>query len=218
MVSTQDIKYTLNGLDRVFHNEKDFQIESINQLDDSVDGLLRPEFAFDDSCSTDRDQTYVDVTCFDDKTTAIELKYPKAPFQAKASSHRFGGTTERFDLSGTGAYDMAMYPFWSDVVDLERLVDAGVVDQRYVLLLTNYKDCWTKQDSDLYGSDFLMYEGRTVSGRLEWAEGTSAQTKEDYPALEVKGTYTLNWSRYSYTYPADGEGNIEFRYTLLHVA
>jgi hypothetical protein len=215
MTITAEIQQSLDDLDRVFHNEHDFQIEFARQLNKLIDGFVRPEFPLDNPLLDSTGQTYIDVLCFTEgDTIAIELKYPRATFHAEATPQPAKDMTETFDLRDVDAYDMAMYPFWKDLETLERLVASNAVDEAYVLQLTNYKGCWSKQNEDLNGADFLMHEDRVVSDRLAWTENTSERTKQSYPAVELSGTYRMQWNPYTYSYPKNGDGSTEFRYLL----
>lgn len=216
MSLTAKVEHCLEELDRVFHNEDDFQIEFMQRLNQEIDGKVRPEFPFEDPLTEGLEQTYVDVLCITDETSvAIELKYPRATFHAEATPDTATDVTEKFRLRDTDAYDMAMYPFWKDVATLERLVESNAVDEAYVVQLTNFEDCWDKQKENLNGAAFYMSEGRTVSGRLAWADKASENTKEAYPAVELLGEYRMEWNPYEYSYPAHREENTEFQYLVV---
>lgn len=226
MVTETAITGALAGLDRIFHNEADFQIEFVRQLEQHTDGIIRPEFRYDRPGTETDGRTAIDVLVLSEaETVAIELKYPKDSFTATASPMEQLGDrvesphlVEPFDLPSIGAYDMAMYPFWKDVETLEGLVAEGVVDRGYALLLTNYAGCWSKRESGLIGDAFLLYEGRDVSGTLEWSQDASERTHETYSPIAVTGNYRLSWESYDYAYPATGTGATEFQYLLLEAS
>lgn len=216
MVHKTKIEEAVAGLDRVFHNEKDFQIAFCRQLEESGTGPIRPEIPVDYTSRDGNARSYLDVThLYEGRKTGIELKYPFTTFR---TLERIYGINEAFRQQRNQAYDVPMYEFWKDVSTLEALIEAGGIDSGFVLSLSNYEGCWNKRGQHLNAADFLMYEGREVSGEeLSYSKKASAQTREDYPPLEISGTYKISWNPYNYSRPSKATGNTTFQYTLVNV-
>lgn len=216
MANKTKIQDAVAGLDRVFHNEKDFQIAFCRQLEESGTGPIRPEFPVDYTTGNGETRTYLDVAHLPEgPKTAIELKYPFTTFRA---SEPIYGLNEVFRQKRIQAYDVPMYEFWKDVSTLEALIETGGIDSGFVLSLSNYEGCWDKRGQHLNAADFLMYEGREVSGEeLSYSDEASPKTREDYPPLRISGTYEISWVSYEYSHPLEASGNTAFQYTLVEV-
>lgn len=228
-MDAQVLDSCLHQMNRVFHNEEDFRLAFTRKLEQQTNEKIRPEFRYGRTSSNGERQpeTAIDLIALaEEGEVAIELKYPKDTLEAEASINDYHdgiseslSESEIFDFSSVGAYDMAMYPFWKDVSTLENLVASEMVERGYVLQLTNYADCWSREERGLNGDEFLLYRGREVSDEtLRWAKRTAESTKEEYPPLEIDGEYHLSWTDYDYSYPENPTGETKFKYLLVEVS
>lgn len=153
---------------------------------------------------------YVDLWCtFDGERVAIELKY----FTRRLETD-FAG--ERFELRDQSAQDLGRYDFLKDVQRLEALVDGGLADQGFPVVLTNdagYQRAPTRPD--VIDADFRLHGGRVVGGHLAWGASASAGTmRSREAAINLSRSFELAWQRYSSLGSNRGE---EFQYMLIAV-
>ncbi|GFN33969.1 hypothetical protein [Paenibacillus xylaniclasticus] len=176
----------------IFHNEADFQHALAWEIRERNDCTIRLEKRVD--IANDR-RTYVDIFVEQDgQRVAIELKY-----KMRALEYVWEGET--FSLLNQGAQDNGRYDILKDLQRLEQMVKRGIVDQGYLIYLTNdasyYKD--TGMDKPTADREFRIHQGRTITGTLAWGENTGAGTmKGREESLTIEGTYTMNWTTYSH--------------------
>lgn len=216
MAFEQSVLEALSSVDRVFHNERDFQISLIRELDRKVGGAVRPEIPIEYQNGKDENRTELDIAHYKSgRRTAIELKYPLDDF---SGTHTVEGLDEVFHNNGTSPYDVPLYGFWKDIATLETLVKREAINAGYVLLLTNMSGCWEKRGDHLNASEFFINEGREVSNEvLPYSEEASETTRKQYPSLTISGSYKISWSPYEYSQPSQARGNTRFLYTLIRV-
>ncbi|CAL9426168.1 hypothetical protein SUDANB176_01958 [Streptomyces sp. enrichment culture] len=188
----------------VFHSEADFQHSFARILWD-----LAPEIHSRLEVPQrlpDRTE-YLDLLCIGPQgRTAIEFKY---------FTRRWAGTVgspaEDYALKAHGATDLARLHFVRDVARLERFC-RGTDQNGLAVMLTNEASLWTPPDPGRRRTrdhDFRIHHGRELSGTLLWAEGAYEQN-----TCSLRGTYPLDWVRYS---EQDGPGG-EFRYLAVLVS
>ena len=190
----------------VFHSESDFKHALSWQIQRNNPSTRIRQEVGDLIEGTDR--RYVDIW-LPDYRTAIELKY-----LTRTAVIVHGD--EEFRLRDQSAQDLGRYGFCLDISRLEGIVHSGRAANGYAILLTNDHLYWNplgKPDSN--DADFVLHEGREITGTLAWGSNTSAGTlngKEN--PIEITGRYTARWREYSN--PA-GTGYNRFRYLLLQV-
>jgi hypothetical protein len=191
----------------VFHSEADFQHALSGQLQTLVpNAVIHLERSF----QTDAGQIYVDILLnVGERVLAIELKY-----KTRALIHQSG--TETFVLQNHGAQPPNRYDVLKDLARLELLSSLNPCISGCFIFLTNDSAYWSKPRSDTDTSAaFSLYDGRTVSGRMEWAARTSPGTnKYREKALELRSAYTINWREYSMV---EAQSYANFRYFALEV-
>lgn len=197
------ITASFDRLSRVFHSEADFQQALAGALQRQFPSLtIRAEYPVRSSP--------VDLWLADaDATMAVELKYPKKPFEAQTADETF-----KF---GNDPTDMGCYGYLADIEQLETLVAAGSCDRGVAVMLTNDPLTWDNQPSGANYDAFKLSDGRTVSGRLSWPEEASLRASQDR-VLELTGEYTFDWRDYTYNHPAHASGKTAFKYCLTAVA
>lgn len=142
---------------------------------------------------------------------AIELKYLLARFEGVV-----GG--ELFDLPNQGAHDISRYDVVKDVVRVERLLAAGLVDSGWVIALSNDSGYWrpgTKKDP--VDAMFRLHEGRQLGGVLQWSASAGQGTTRgrDQP-LVLQNVYTCGWRNYAAVTSAAG-GAVQLRHLGLAI-
>lgn len=184
---------------RVFHKEADFQQELAWHLHKHFPSLsIRAEYPVQGD--------HIDLWLIEDDTTmAVELKYPKIPFQAETENESFS--------FGNDPSDVACYSYLEDITQLESLVRSGDCDQGTAVILTNNPNIWNNEPSGANYDAFKLYEGRSVSGTLAWPPESSASGE-----LTLDGTYELCWQEYEYDYPAPAKATGETSFKFCTVA
>ena len=181
----------------VFHSEADFQFAlawEIQKRHPKVD--MRLEYPV----PLDRVQGRIDIW-LEDSATAVELKY--WTHKATLTNH-----AERFEFAD-GAPVWERYEFWKDVARIERLISDGPAKAGYVIALTHSQGFWNGVGAGTVDEAFRIFNGRTVSGRLDWAPHTGAGTRQDHEEPhELRGSYLTRWHEYS---------PLGFRYLLIDV-
>ena len=88
------------------------------------------------------------------------------------------------------------YGFLRDIEKIERAVRSGEADSGFAVLLTNCQSLWdpTARAKD---SNFLIHEGRMVTGKLAWSANTAESTKNGRGPIYLTGSYRLHWRDYS---------------------
>jgi hypothetical protein len=121
----------------------------------------------------------------------IEVRYKTSKL---ACTHN--GNT--FMLKNQAAQDISRYDYLKDVQKLEQIVNSRPGTKGYSIMITNDHLYWnkpTKQRS--VDEDFLLYNGKTVSGNLKWSNDagfgtTSGRTDPIYLGSE----YSVKWQDY----------------------
>jgi hypothetical protein len=175
----------------IFHNEADFQHALAWEIREKYDCTIRLERRMDiDS----KKRSYLDIFVeHEGRRTAIELKY-----KMRATEIIFQGET--FSLLNQGAQDIGRYDVLKDLQRLEQMVNNNLVDEGYLVFLTNdasyYRDPVTeKQTAD---RDFRIHDGKFISGTLTWSESTGEGTmKGREEPLIIEDSYQVSWNEYS---------------------
>ena len=187
----------------VFHSEADFQFALAWQLQrDHPAAQLRLEVPF----AAGR-RMYLDILFRDgDGQVLLELKYKTRGLELSVGE-------ESFELANQGAQDVGRYDYIRDIVRLETLVNRGLCNRGYAILLSNDPGYWTKAVSHTVDSAFRLHEGSWLFGERHWDVNASAGTRRNREApLQLSGRYCNQWRDYARV--GEGSGG-EFRY-LLH--
>lgn len=193
----------------VFHSEADFQHALAWRIHTEVlDAGIRLEWPVE--LPDQEKRIYVDLW-LPMSNAAVELKY-----LTRRRVVEIGG--ERFALRDQGAQDIRRYDFLKDIERLEQLSQSEGTDVRtgFAILLTNDPTYWNPPHLEgTVDAEFRLHGGRTVEGKMKWAEGTSPGTKsgrED--TICLKGSYDLRWQDYG----NGGDGPYQqFRYLAIPV-
>ena len=181
-----------------FHSEADLQHALAWRLQER---RPRAELRLERPCEGPAGRIYLDIWFRERRrTTGVELKYKTRFLQAKINE-------EQFALRNQSAQDIARYDFLADVVRLEYLKKAGVIDRGVAVFITNDPGYW--RDSGRRGrvdEDFRIHKGRRVSGTLSWASHAADGTKKGREgALTLAHEYTINWCDYSNVGGSEGQ-------------
>jgi hypothetical protein len=184
----------------VFRSERDFQ--------EALHNVLRGE-----RLKTEKNKTIngirVDLWIEQDgKEILIQLRH-----KTKKLSVEVNG--EKYDLKNHGAQDISRYDFLKDVQSIERLCLENPHRMGYAILLTNDHLYWQKPvKSRSVDGDFLLFEGKCLSGVCDWKEeaGFGTINGREEPVY-LKSVHKMKWKPYS-IFPAS---NSEFRYLCVDV-
>jgi hypothetical protein len=192
----------------VFHTEADFQHALAWELHAR---LPAAKVRLEKRLSSESNQRLDLLVTTAEVSLAIELKYPVAALNATVDG-------ETHVLREQGAPDQMRFSYVWDIFRLERLVAAGAADAGVAVLLSNVKQLWEQaKPSSRVSADteFRLYEGRELAGRLSWSGDAKWWHNEGLPeAIELAGRYPLAWAPYS---TVDGTGRGEFRWTMALV-
>ena len=173
----------------LFHSEADFQHALALELGTTdPESALRLEYR-----PFPEESIYVDVWLrSQDEVVAMELKY-----LTKALETSWGH--ERFALKNQGAHDIIAYDCFKDLERLERFTTDAKADRGFLIVLTNDALYWKTPARIGAGYDaFRLFDGRRVSGILEWGDGAGPGTRrrrED--PIHLRGQYRFDWVDYS---------------------
>lgn len=189
-----DIQAVLNSLSQkrpIFHNEADFQHALAWELRERSDCKIRLELRMD---IDNKRRTYLDILAeADGRKVAIELKYKMRALECTVQE-------EEFSLLHQGAHDIGRYDVLKDVQRLELMIKEGLVDEGYLIFLTNDSSYFSRPDFERPTADreFRIHEGSEINGSLSWSESTGAGTmKGRENSIEIMGKYLISWNPYS---------------------
>jgi hypothetical protein len=189
-----NIDNILNNLSKrrqLFHSEADFQFELAWQfkLDNpKTDARLEKPYTLK------KDQKiYMDLLLKTNKKIGIELKYKTQKFQHLINE-------EKYDLTNHSATNLGRYDFLHDVARLENLKSKRLIDQGFVVFLTNTPAYWNGNSkySEL-SQDFYISEGISKHGSLKWISGVKESSigKQRMAPINLKGHYSCHWQTFS---------------------
>lgn len=175
----------------VFHNEADFQHALAWEIREHYnDAKIRLETKVLGANT----KVYLDILVqSNEKKYAIELKYKSRYLDCIIDG-------EEYVLNYQGAQDIGRYDVLKDLQRLENMVGAGVVDEGYLIFLTNDASYYTDPgvEKQTVDRDFRLHEGRRLSGVLSWAEQTGMGTmKGRKEPITLQREYEVRWSAYS---------------------
>ncbi|SDO87409.1 hypothetical protein SAMN04487897_12528 [Paenibacillus sp. yr247] len=199
-MNIQDVLQSLASKRSIFHNEADFQHALAWGLRELYDCKIRLERRFD----IDHKRVYLDILAeMDERKIAIELKYKMKAIECSIQG-------ETFSLLNQGAHDIGRYDVLKDLQRLEQLYKRGLIDEGYLIFLTNDASYYVEPLFEKATADreFRLHQGKKINGTLSWSELTGQGTmkgRED--SIEIVGSYSLNWSPYSHVGDTS-QGNI----------
>jgi hypothetical protein len=192
----------LRGSRPAFYNEADFQHALAFQMQCAYpDASVRLEVPL-----LAGGREYLDIFVdLGDLRIAIELKYPRARFEAEVA-----GEPCPYRRGHPDAVDDTRYYIAKDLERLERLVTEGGADVGVVLVLTNNSAFWRSPpaSSTALDSQFRIHEDRVLRGTLEWGSGGRAK-----PSIALTAAYPTRWFGYSELHGRTG--TTSFRYLIL---
>lgn len=193
---------------QIFHSEADFQYElatQLTRLNPSVEIRLERPVRIPGA-------RVINLDMFlrrDGMQYAVELKYITAKLEVALGD-------EEFLLKAQSAQDLRRYDILKDILRVESLVEAGVVEAGMSVTITNDRTLWRQSLREgTVDEAFRLNHGRTVTGDLAWAEHAAAGTiRGRESALSLTGSYLLNWEDYS---QLDVARNGEFRMLIVEI-
>jgi hypothetical protein len=123
---------------------------------------------------------------------AIEVRYKTSRLTCTVNG-------ETFELKDQAAEDQARYDYWRDVEKLEQVVSSLPGTRGYAVMITNDHRYWDKPTrSQNVSEDFMLFDGRIVSGTLKWSEKAGEGTVDGREKpIHLRDAYTLQWRDYS---------------------
>ena len=191
----------------IFHSEADFQFALAWQIHgEKPDCEVRLEFK-----PFPEERMYLDIW-LPTEHVAIELKYATR----KCNVEHYG---EYFALKEHSAQDFLRYDYVKDISRLERVVaDRKQPIRGYAILVTNDPSYWKSPVSNwqtTMDAQFRLHEGRSLSGELNWREGSNPRTiKSREDSIPLYNSYKLRWQDYS---NLGNTRNSSFRYLAVAV-
>jgi len=140
---------------------------------------------------------------------AIEVRYKTSRLSCTVNG-------ETFDLKEQAAEDRARYDYWRDVEKLEQVVSILPGTRGYAVMITNDHRYWDEPTrSQNVSEDFMIFDGRIVSGTLKWSENAGKGTVDGREEpIHLRGAYTLRWRDYSIP---STDKNGKFRALVLNI-
>jgi hypothetical protein len=138
----------------------------------------------------------------------IELKYKtkKLSEEQKKLHNDFC----HFDLSQQGACDIGRYNFLKDVLRLQELKKKNIIDEGFVIFLTNEDKYWKETKFGTVDEKFKIFDGKKLDKVLSWDKRASkGTTKGIADPLRFDKEYLIKWRAFF--------KNPEFKYLLLKV-
>ena len=219
MLNIEEILESLSNERPVFHSERDFQFSLGIKIKEKYPEMeIRLEVPMNDD-KTEKRVEHIDMKVLDDPIKiGIELKYITEELRVNIKRETF--KEEVFNLKNHSANDIRCYDVLKDIQRLENFVKSGKIKKGYSIVLTNMKSLWSEKNGnkDTFYDNFRIYNGRRITGKLEWKEknikgeitGPSEGTvKGRKSPIELEGNYELNWNEYS-------EGNLEEKDESTH--
>ena len=122
----------------------------------------------------------------------------------------------RFALPAQGARDIRGYEVMTDIARTERIVTAGVTDNRAVATVTNDLSYWTRPGlgRTAGAASFRRCEGERISGVGAWGKASAGTQKDRNDPVELSGDYSLTWQDCSQV--ADRRGG-RFRQVIVEI-
>jgi len=123
---------------------------------------------------------------------AIEVRYKTSRLTCTVNG-------ETFELNDQAAEDQARYDYWRDAEKLEQVVSSLPGTRGYAVMITNDHRYWDKPTrSQNVSKDFMLFDGRIVSGTLKWSEKAGEGTIDGREKpVHLRDAYTLQWRDYS---------------------
>ena len=195
----------------IFHSEADFQHAlawHIHETYPDSDLRLEREQFLPETAGRMATDIWIRLP---DAVVAIELKYTNRAFQVECDD-------EPFVIRDHGAQPPRRYDFIKDIQRLEQtLILPDPADYGFAVLLTNNQTYWTPpRQNNVIDAAFRIHDSQGFGGgMLSWGQNTGAGTKQNREdAIELVGSYELNWHSYSTFGDKGGE---RFRYLAVTI-
>lgn len=173
----------------IFHSEADFQLALAWEIQTARPAAnIRLEQRVLDSPRINLDI----LVAVSELRFGLELKYLRAATDITVDDERF--------VLVVGAPDLDRYDTIKDIVRLERLVDAQLVNAGACVVLTNSSGLWRPSATGrLTGYDaFRIHDGATLSGTLEWGPTAGTGTRKGREAAHaLAAIYQPRWQPFS---------------------
>lgn len=173
----------------VFHSEADFQLALAWGIQTQhPDATIRLELRV-----LDRPRINLDVlVVIDGLRFALELKYLRAPLETTIDGETF--------VLVAGAPDLDRYDTIKDVVRLDQLLAAGLVDAGAAVVLSDPPTFWqpTTTGRATGYDEFRIHEGSTLAGTMDWGPSAGPGTRRGRECPHsLTHTYRPSWQPYS---------------------
>lgn len=162
-------------------------------------------------------KAYTDIVIrMDGKNYPIELKY-------KTTKGRYADVKgEVIDLLTHSAVDLGCYSYLKDIERLEYFAKKDTDFERgFAIILTNESLYYRNTAKPSIYDSFKIYEGRKVSGYLDWdlsryPKGKIPSWVKTHPALVLNNQYVMKWADYGGLLVSneDPSSSVQFRYLI----
>lgn len=134
----------------------------------------------------------------------------------KTAKLNFSYEGQKYELKNHSAQDQGRYDFIADLQSIENAVSKNEGVMGAAILMTNDHLYWQPPvKNNSVDEDFLLFEGRKISGELMWSDDAANGTKKNRDeVIPLKREYVCNWINYS---SIKNDKNGEFRYLCIGV-
>lgn len=206
-MNVEDVLSKLSKDRPIFHSEGDFQFSLAHKIKKIIPEFnVRLEFPMSPG--------HLDIFLFSsEKAVLFELKYK--PTELVYNMHN----KEKFNLKQLRRIDYGFYGFIKDIYRLENFrlkIEQNFKNvECYALILTNDKRFWQQTETKGMYKEFLIYEGKKLSGVFNWANNITNEYYHKRPSIILNHTYRCFWKDYS-KITIEAKNN-QFRFLLIEV-
>lgn len=183
----------------VFHSEAEFQLAMASEIK-----VHHPQ------CEINLEYTVPDLGYRLDLLVSLRGQLIPIELKYKTAKSQFTVEDETYLLKDHSAQDIGSYDIIKDIVRIEHILHKLDCPMGFTITLSNDPLYWSKPIRPTIADEFRLWEGRSLTGSLGWAEHAGAgSTQGREERLILSGEYPLHWAEYSTL----GEGrNEQFRY------
>lgn len=211
-----DIICILAKVRKLFWSEDDFKFAFATQV--QLKFGKAAEIRLEKRYNDDRNKnSYTDIVVrMNGRNFPIELKYKTA----KGSYADVNN--EVIELLTHSAVDLGCYAYLKDIERLEYLAKKDTDFERgFAIILTNESLYYRNTAKPSVYDSFKIYEGRKVSGHLDWdlsryPKGKIPSWVKTHPALVLNNQYVMKWADYGGLLVSneDPPSSVQFRYLI----
>lgn len=217
-----DIICDLAKVRKLFWSEDDFKFAFATQV--QLKFGKAAEIRLEKRYNDDRNKnSYTDIVVrMNGKNYPIELKYKTVKGSYMDTISKSNTKGEVVELMTHSAVDLGCYAYLKDIERLEYLAKKDTDFERgFAIILTNESLYYRNTAKPSVYDSFKIYEGRKVSGYLDWdlsryPKGKIPSWVKTHPALVLNNQYVMKWADYGGLLVSneDPSSSVQFRYLI----